>query len=258
MKLAQLQTAFSDRVFAAPSSEVDATLAAHIRSGSLSAVRRIEIYRHNVFSALRGGLGDLYPIIKNIVGDDYFQAAADVYIRQTPSPSGDLNDFGETFSAFLKHYAPASELPYLGDVAAMEWAWHRAYDAADADGLDLARLAALPPELHAALVFTVHPSLRLVASPYPLFDIWRVNQPGYEGEMRVDWDTRGDKLAVSRPEFEVQMQQLDAGGFAFLAACAQGDALEAAASKAFEADAAFSLQTRLIELVQTRLIVGFL
>ncbi len=260
MKLEQLQTAFSERVFAAPAENaenVNAALVADIRAGSLSAARRLEIYRHNVFSALRGGLSDLYPVLSAIVGEPFFYAAADEFIRLTPSLSGDLNNFGGELAEFLASYAPAATLPYLPDVARMEWAWHRAYDAADADMLDLARLAATPAELHSTLTFAVSPSASLMTSPYPLFDIWRVNQTDYEGDMRVDWEITAETLVVYRPEFEVQMQRLDPGSFAFLTACAQGDALEVAANRAFSADPEYDLQARLIEFIQNRLLVGF-
>jgi hypothetical protein len=251
MKLGDLQIAFCDTMFSpaalqlTPQRVSESMLTDHVRGGRLSPADRLNIYRHNVFSNLRGALSDLYPVVKKTVGDTFFAAAADNFIRVTPSRSGDLNLFGAEFAAFIKAYAAASDLPYLVDVAKMEWAWHCAFHAADANALDLARLASVPEELHAALKFKLHPSAQLLASPFPLFDI------------QLDWETAGDHLLVFRPDVEVEMRQLDAASFTFLSAVSVGNTLEGAANKAFAADEQFPLQTKLIEFVQMNLVVDF-
>ena len=67
----------------------DTNAALKIRAGKLTAMRRLEIYRHNVMSNLRGVLKDIYPVIFAIVGDTFFLHAADQFIRSHPSHSGD-------------------------------------------------------------------------------------------------------------------------------------------------------------------------
>jgi hypothetical protein len=259
MKLGDLQIAFCNNMFSPTTSQLasKSMLTDRIRGGHLSPADRLSIYRHNVFSNLRGALSDLYPVVKKIVGETFFAAMADYFIRVTPSRSGDLNEFGAEFAGFIKAYTPASDLPYLVDVAKMEWAWHCAFHAADANALDLARLASVPAESHAALKVKLHPSARLLASPFPLFDIWRVNQPEYEGDMQLDWKTAGDHLLVFRPDVEVEMRQLDAASFAFLSALCDGGSLEAATGKALTMNEQFPLQTKLIEFVQMNLVVDF-
>jgi hypothetical protein len=259
MKLGDLQIAFCNNMFPPTTLQLasKSMLTDCIQGGHLSPAERLSIYRHNVFSNLRGALSDLYPIVKKIVGGTFFAVMADYFIRVTPSRSGDLNEFGAEFAAFIKAYTPASDLPYLVDVAKMEWAWHCAFHAADVNALDLARLASVPAESHAALKFALHPSAQLLASPYPLWNIWRVNQPEYEGYMQLDWKTPGDQLLVFRPDVEVEMRQLDATSFAFLSALRDGDSLDAAAEKAFAVDEQFPLQVKLIEFVQMNLVVDF-
>lgn len=256
MRLDELQRAFSDDVFSAASDSAS-RVAAEIHGGKLGAAKRLAIYRHNVFSALRGALADLYPVTKAIVGAAFFEAAGDAFIRVTPSLSGDLNNFGAGFADFIKGYAPARELAYLPDVARMEWAWHLAFHAQNARALDLARLAAVPAEAHAQLKFLLHPSSQLMQSVYPLFDIWRVNQPDYAGDMQLNWDQGTEHLLIFRADVEVEMHKLDAGSFTFLSRVGEGGTLEAAAEAALEVDAAFPLQARLAEYVQMGLVVDF-
>ena len=114
----------------------DDAAVAQIRAGKLSAMRRLEIYRHNVYTNLRGALKDIYPVILAIVGEAFFHHAADQFVAAHPSRSGDLNQFGGEWAAFLGSYAHAAELAYLPDVARLEWAWHRAFHAGDATRFD--------------------------------------------------------------------------------------------------------------------------
>lgn len=236
----------------------DAAAAAdRVVGGTLSPTRRLEIYRHNVMSNLRGALRDIYPVVERIVGEAFFLHAAGQFIRDTPSRSGDLNCFGAEWPAFLAGYPHAAELPYLADVARLEWAWHECFHAADAGPLDLHRLAAVPAEEHETLRFRLHPAARLLASPHPLLRIWQVNQPGYDGELAIDWDAGGDALLIRRADEAIMIEALPAGAFRFLSALSCGGTLAAAAAAAVTAEEAFDLQGFLLDSVQSAVIVDF-
>lgn len=238
----------------------DAAAARLVRAGKLSAARRLEVYRHNVLSNLRGALRDIFPVTHGIVGEAFFLHAADQFIRATPSPSGDLNQFGREWPAFLAHYPHAAELPYLADVARLEWAWHECFHAADVEPLDPRRLATVDPGEHAALVFRLHPAVRLLDSAYPILRIWQVNQPDFAGDMQIDWPRGGDTLLVRREPaggVEVVIQSLSAGGHRFLCELQQQRALESAAAAALDADSEFDLHAFLRDIVQSGVITDF-
>jgi hypothetical protein len=231
---------------------------AAIHAGRLSPQRRIEIYRHNVLANLRGTLAEIYPVVQTIVGEAFFAHAADQFIRVTPSRSGDLNQFGREWAEFLSTYPHAKDLPYLGDVARLEWAWHMSFHAAEHAPFDLARLADIQAEQYGALRFQLHSSVHLMSSQFPLFRIWEVNQAGYAGSMEIDWpQALGDYLLVHRDGVEVTVRTLAEGAYRFLAALSAGADLERAAEQAIAADAGFELQGFLIEFVQSGVIVNF-
>ncbi len=229
--------------------------AAHIEAGKLGSEERLAIYRHNVYTNLTNALGDIFPVVQRIVGADFFREAARVFIREVPSTSGDLNRYGGRFGDFLAAYPHAAELPYLPDVARLEWAWQEAFHAAEAVPLDLARLAAMPEERHGDLIFQLHPSAHLLASDFPLLDIWRVNQDGYEGDLAVDWSAGRGYFLVFRPDREVGIAAIPAPDGRFLAALASGERLEAAIESLGPEE--FDLQGFLLESVQSGLIVNF-
>ena len=197
-------------------------------------------------------------MVVSVVGETFFYTAVDEFARQHPSQSGDLNQYGGEWAAFLGAYPHAQELPYLPDVARLEWAWHQAFHAADARAFDLARLAAIPAGEHAALRFKLHPAARLIQSDFPLLRIWEVNQPAFAGDMAVDWDASGDTLLVYREIVDgvaVIIKRLTSGEHAFLRALQQHATLDAAVNAAISVDATFELQSVLLDTVQSGVIV---
>ena len=239
----------------------DAAAATQIRAGKLSVTRRLEIYRHNVYANLRGALKDIYPVILAIVGEAFFHCAADQFVQAHPSRSGDLNQFGGEWAAFLGTYLHAADIPYLPDVARLEWAWHLAFHAGDAPPFDLARLAALPAEEHGSLCFTLHPTVQLLKSNFPVMRIWEVNQATFTGEIEVDWDAPTDTLLIRRDVTDgvsVLIERISPAGHAFLLALAQRATLESATTVALDVDADFDLQGFVLESVQSGVIIDFM
>ena len=232
-----------------------------IRAGKLCATRRLEIYRHNVISNLTGALRDIYPVILAVVGEAFFSHAADQFARLHPSRSGDLNQFGREWAGFLGTYPHAADLPYLPDVARLEWAWHEAFHAGDTPPFDLARLAAIAAEEQGALRFKLHPTVRLIQSHFPILRIWQVNQPTFNGEMALDWDAPSDSLLIHRDVDDgvsVWIERVAGAAYAFMCALAQQATLEEAASLALDIDPTFDLQGFLLESVKSGVINDFM
>jgi hypothetical protein len=253
--LREIQTAFAASLFAD-----DTAAASRIRAGKLSAARRLEIYRHNVYANLCGVLTDIYPVIRAVVGEAFFRHAAEQFVAAHPSRSGDLNQFGSEWGNFLDAYPHASDLPYLPDVARLEWAWHQVFHAGDTPPFDLAQLAAIPAEEHGALRFMLHPSVRLMRSAFPVLRIWEVNQPAFTGEVKVDWDVPPEQLLVHRDATDgvsVMIERIPGAAHAFLCSIQDGASLEAATSAVLGVDAAFDLQGFLLESVQSGVIIDF-
>ena len=225
--LRDLQTEFAAALFA-----VRAKIGARVRAGRFPAAQHLQVYRNNVVESLTGALRAVYPVVEKLVGDGFFRYAVHEYLRAHRPRSGNLHDFGDAFASFLAGFAPAAELPYLPDVARLEWAWHQAFHAADAPAFDFARLGAVPAEQHATLRFVLHPSARLLESDFPIVHIFEINQEGYDGDARVDLGEGGAQALVIRRELTVYVEALAAGEAALLAALAGhqplGDAVQAA------------------------------
>jgi hypothetical protein len=208
---------------------------------------REQIYRNNVFISLTGALADVYPVVRRLVGERYFAQLARRYVRIHPSRSGNLHDFGRQMSRFLGELHDLKNLPYLPDIAALEWACHGAFHAGEAAPLDFARLADVE-NAKAAL----HPAVRLVASRYPVLAIWEANQADDPGV--IDLDAGIDWLVVFRRDLEVQILSASAGEFALLAALHDDRSLGEACATALAAEPALDLAATMRRLAINNLL----
>jgi hypothetical protein len=221
-----------------------------ISSNTISSEMRLHIYRNTVFSNITHSLKAIYPVIHGLVGTEFFDYAATTFIATCPPVSGNLDHYGERFGTFLTQFPDAGNMPYLGDVARLEWACHLAYHAADSEPLAASALAGLAPEVLGELVFTAAPAMALIESEFPLYRIWEINQPGYAGDMQVQLNQGTCYcLVVRQQDFTVILQPLDKAMFYFLYTITSGNRLYSAYEVAEAIDENFNLAEALALLV---------
>lgn len=218
---------------------------AWVLADGLTPAGRMQIYRNNLYTSLSDALAAVYPVIQRLVGIEFFRQTARAYTAQHPSLSGNLHDFGQAFALYLEQRPYTHALPYLPDVARLEWAWHESYHAAEGGPLDLSTLAAVPVEAYETIRFLLAPSARLIHSPYPVLRIWQVNQDDYSGDPGVNLDQGASHLLVLRQGNQVLLQELDQGTFLWLQALAEGLPLQASLNRAAAAQPDFDFQTAL-------------
>lgn len=226
-----------------------AALAALISEDRIDASSRLQIHRNNTFITLTDALGATFPVVKRLLGDDFFDFMAHRYIEQSPPTPGPLFNYGKTLADFITGFEPAAELAYLADVARLEWALNDAYYAIDAAPLDARDLTRLPSEALPDLTFKFHPSHRLLVSNYAVDKIWRANQPGLTPDfITMDGDAH---MLVVRPHFQVELHSITAGAFGFLVALAMGQTISVAVDAARARDPAFETAETLSSLLST-------
>ena len=201
--------------------------------------QRFAVYRNNVVVSLVDALAARFPVVLALVGEDFFRAMARVFVGQHLPRSPLMADYGEEFPAFVAGFAPAAELPYLTDVAALEAARTRAYHAADALALGPADFAGIAQEALPDLVVETHPSVQIIVSRFAIVSLWAAHQGTLEiGE--VDPLTPEDALVV-RPRLDVEVSRLMPGAAGFLQHLASGKRLGEAAAEAIGAYPAFDV-----------------
>jgi uncharacterized protein (UPF0276 family) len=235
---ADVQLAFSQALFDAGS---EPAILPHLASAGTA--ERFALYRGNLTATWQKALASAFPVIVQLVGDDFFDALARAYGKAHPSDNADLNRFGATFADFLATFEHVAHLPYLPDMARLEWLLHRAHYAPAGAALDAAALAALTPVAFEAARFPLHPACTLFASAWAVVALWQAHQSDaapFPQALAVR-----SAAAIVRPRWKAGLVALDAAGHAALQALAGGATMGAALDAAFAADEAFDLGANL-------------
>ena len=217
-RLREVQKAVAQSVLARDASEA----ASHIVDDVIAATDRLCIYRNSFVSTLTGALRLTFPAVERLVGQEFFAASAAAFIERHPPRSAYLNEYGAAFGDFLAAFPPARSLPYLPEVALLEWAVSCAASAPDTPALDPASLAKIDEAEQARLRFLAHPSVRLFEVRYPVDRIWRAVLDRDDAALAViDLKLEPQWLLVHRHEDGVTVRRLaEAEGHFTAALCA--------------------------------------
>ncbi len=231
--------------------EASPPLSLRVRDGD-SMERCFAVYRNNVAVSLVDALAERFPVCQRLVGEEFFRAMARLYVAQSPPSSPLLMTYGDGLAEFIAAFPPAQSVPYLADVAYLEAALTRAYNAPDAEPLDAAAFTAIDPETLPDCRIGLHPSIEIIRSPWAIGTIWSANKDEHE-PAALD-PSQAEDLVVVRPSLDVELHRLSADGHAeFLIALAQGETLSVAASAASAACADFDPADAFAMLVSLKL-----
>lgn len=209
------------------------------------AEQRFNVYRNNVMVSLTEALTARFPVVRRLVGDDFFGAMARVFIEYHKPTSPVLQEWGKEFAIFLDRFSPLKEYPYLGDVARIEFARGVAFHAADAAPIEASTLSAANPE---TLRMGLHPSVQVLKLRYAAVSIWQRNQPGFETHPIG----RNAEIALILRDriFDVPVQVITPAEAEMLKALREGRPLASAAASGSLQDPMFNPQPLLVNLMQ--------
>jgi hypothetical protein len=222
----------------------------------LPSARRFAVYRNNVVVGLIDTLAAAYPAVERLVGGPFFKAMAAAYAVRHPPRSPIMLDYGDGFADFIAAFAPASSVPYLADVARIERAWVEAYHEREAVPATPQQMATIPPERFGDVVLELHPTIRLVGSPFPATTIWRMNTVGGTPEP-VDTEAGGESALIVRCAAEVEVRRLARDSLVFVGALQQGATPSEAAKYALRVNPGFDLLDNLVAVIGLGLVIGW-
>jgi hypothetical protein len=156
--LAELQSDLQDFLLDKRINADDLTL----ETPSFSKHERLQIYHEAYRLRLIDALGNDYPALKKLLGEDEFVSLAKIFISKYPSNHPSLRWFGEKLSVFLRSNLRWQGQAYIAELAEFEWAQAMAFDAADEKISTLHDVQMLPPESWMTMQLVLHPSLQLL------------------------------------------------------------------------------------------------
>ncbi|WP_434591547.1 putative DNA-binding domain-containing protein [Pseudomonas sp. R4-83] len=190
---------------------------------------RFAVYRNNVQASLINALADSYPVVQQLVGEEFFRAMAAIFIRSQPPKGPLMSRYGETFADFIAQFEPIAGVPYVADVARLEYLRVLAYHAADAQPIRPEHVSAAlaNPQTIGELTFGLHPSLHLLDSVFTVVAIWAAHQQ--EQSLAGIGLNQGQHALVLRNGIDVEVFTLEAGASVFIRHLNNGEPLLAAA-----------------------------
>jgi hypothetical protein len=221
--LLEMQTAMRQGLVRGDRSLATALLSPHVSPD------RLDIYRNTFLVTLTRALRLCFPAVLKLVGDAFFDGAAQMFIAEHPPRTAWLDQYGGAFAGFLECFEPARSVPYLADVARLEWAVSTALHAADVGPLDPAGLAVVDDAEQGRICLIPEPSISLLRLAYPVDSIWRAVLAGDDAMLgAIDLAVGPVHLLVERSACGVLVERLASAPWHFFARLCAGEPLESA------------------------------
>ena len=195
------------------------------------STKRFNVYRNNVTVSLTETLSAGFPVVTQLVGEEFFSAMARVYIEHNIPTSPVMMHYGKTFPGFIASFEPAQSLPFLSDVAKIEFTWTQSYNALDAEPIGIEKLGEIDPEKLMNTKFEIHPSLYMIHSEFPALSIWNAHHQENTEELLSNLENNPEYGIMLRPQLKVETLMLLPQIFAFIKALQEGHNLGAATEK---------------------------
>lgn len=155
--------------------------------------RALSAYRAGAHAAADRALAAAYPTVRAILGEDSFTQLAGALWHARPPVHGDLAAFGDTLPDFIADSEQLTDVPYLADVARVDWAVHRAAAAADDAPVSAEALGALAADDPSRVHLVLRAGSAVFRSAHPVVTIHAAHREGAFGAAR-------DALAAGRGE----------------------------------------------------------
>lgn len=217
--------------------------------------QRFALYRGNLTATWDKTLSAAYPVLKALVGEEFFGGLTRAYGKAYPSQLGDLNRFGAQFAEFLMAFPHVSDYPYFPDMARLEWALHRAHYADSASVFNPADIAQLAPERLDDVRLLMHPALSLIESDWAIVQLWQAHLPDGEHSFPLEMQNKNYAL-VARPQWKAVVLPIEPSAYAALHALQNRQTLGAALDAALEIDTAFDFGLHLQQWLQHAIFSG--
>jgi hypothetical protein len=132
---------------------------------------RLRVYTDGYPARIIEALAETFPAIAHILGDATFAALGKRYVAKLRRAPRNLNDVGSALQRFLRKDSLNESLPFLPDLAVLEWAIQRAFHSRVREPFDGSRCGDWTPEdwKHARIGF--QPAVILVRSEWPLSEL---------------------------------------------------------------------------------------
>lgn len=199
----------------------------HIRQPPQGTVEsRWHIYASGYLARIVETLEHDYPAVKRILGNFHFRALTERYLITHSPRSFDLRYAGDRLASFLEQDSLIEKLPFLPDLAKLEWLLSEAFVAKDPEPLLWSDLQTMAPQAVSELPLALNPGTAVIRSAWPIIDIRNLKDKS-DDEVSLTVEGRPSIALVYRHELQARCRNLDEEDAQFIEAAAEGTSLAA-------------------------------
>jgi Putative DNA-binding domain len=232
--------------------QTSSRLGSRLQAGDADPVSRFAIYRNNTFISLTESLKANFPVTVMLVHERFFHWVAQEFIRQHPPEAARLSSYGAKLPAYLAGLPACRSVPYVAEIARLEWAIGTSLHAEERDSCSIETLSHLGGEVGDARLI-LQPTLQLIPARWPIIDIWNAHQRGLV-ELPDVIVRRATYVQVTRIADRIRLSPLSAGRGAFRRRLARGLSLNAAIHLAVSRDRSFTPGAELASLFSENIV----
>lgn len=224
-----------------------ATVALSMLAAPRGARRRLEIYQRHYHESLSRHLLGRFPTVEWLLGSDRMRALVDAFIRITPPKAPCMAEYGVDFTNLIAWDHGTHNLPYLEDVAWLDWHLGDVAVAVDRRPIEIGVLQAVEPDHLPDLTMTLQSGTRYLRSGWPVDDLVRVKLSENAPD-RLTFNPAPVALEIRGSRGRFGIRRLDTPTFKFRSAISQGQPLGFAAQGGLDSDPEFDVPLGLASL----------
>jgi hypothetical protein len=233
----------------------DMSRLAPILLGGTNSVPRLAIHQRHYRASLMRALADKFPATIWLIGSEFVNEAARLFVRQYPPAAPCIAEYGHDFPEFLAGCPGAERVPILQRLAALEWQVGHAAIAVELPPVAMEATHSIAPERWADCVLRVQPGTSYLAASWPVDDLLKLFL-SETAPQQYALDPQDVWLEIRGTRGEFSIARLDASDFAFRRLIAAGTPIGSAAEEATEVDPTFNAGTALTAMLAAGLITA--
>jgi len=199
------------------------------QSPEVSQGTRLAIYGDGYFIRIVDVMAGNYAVLCAVLGDHEFRHhVAREYLIKHPSIHKCIDNIGNFMPAFLEKHSASRKLPFLADLARLEWAFHESFYADEWPLLDGAAFKDVPIEKWTSARISLDPSVRLLALRHDVVNLWRDDGTWSARRLKGIKKTPTRVVVYRRPDAQVRVWTEPEASFALLKAFQTNQTFDAA------------------------------
>lgn len=220
--------------------------------------RGLAAYRANANALAERALQAAFPVVAELTGAECFALVARQFWHCHPPACGDLAWWGDALPDFLAHDSQLADVPYLADVARVEWSLHRVASAADAC-VQPASFVLLSQQEPDTVTLQLPPGTALHRSDWPVVSLVTAHlysDPPLDSVAAAVQARRGETALVWRQGLRPRLAACSVAEAVLLQALLAGQSVLAGLDAALAAEAQFDFSAWLSAAVARGQVLG--